>query len=165
MAAHPPRLITSAHPQQDNSTEPRSEVSLAADLAEGEEIPIFCAGGCGEVIGFMRKGQSFPTSRCPRCEAVEVARRKALVSEKKMIVEEDELAELRSPPRDLRLIHMFQVAAVALIFAGSICIAIGRPLGIYLAAFGTLLWIAIAVVCWRRRSIDSARCGQRIHGS
>jgi hypothetical protein len=63
----------------------------------------------------------------------------------------DELAELRSPPHDLRLIHIFQVIAVLLLFAGSACIAIGRPLGIYLAAVGTVVWVAVALVRWKLR--------------
>ena len=69
-----------------------------------------------------------------------------------MPADTDELAELRSAPRDLRKAHFVQVLAVRLIFAGSIYIALGRPIGIYLAAMGILIWIAVGLVLWRLRN-------------
>jgi hypothetical protein len=97
-------------------------------------------------MGFLKKGQSVRTSRCPTCEAVETTRKASLAPKESLPASIDELAELRSPPRDLRKVHALQVAAVALIFTGSIYIAMGRSVGIYLAAFGTLVWVAVAVV-------------------
>ena len=155
MAALPQRLKTSADIQQNRQpnshlrTEAASEASLECD---GEDIPIFCAGGCGEVMGFVKKGQSIPTSRCRRCEAAETARKMSLAKTEALPASIDELAELRAPPRDLRLIHIVQVIAVALIFTGSVCIAMGRPLGIYLAAVGSFAWVAVALVLWKLRS-------------
>ena len=114
-----------------------------------EDIPIFCAGGCGEVMGYVRTGDSIPTRWCPLCES-----EKASASEviEPMPTDTDELAELRSAPRDLRKAHFVQVLAVGLIFAGSIYIALGRPIGIYLAAMGVLIWIAVGLVLWRLRN-------------
>ena len=114
-----------------------------------EDIPIFCAGGCGEVMGYVRRDESIPTRRCPVCES---ARASEAASVKALPSNTDELAELRSPPRDLRKAHFVQVVAVALIFAGSIYIALGSSIGIYLAAVGTLAWIAVGLFLWRLRN-------------
>jgi hypothetical protein len=114
-----------------------------------EDIPIFCAGGCGEVMGYVRIGDSIPSRWCPDCESAKAS--ESAVTEA-MPSDTDELAELRSPPRDLRKAHLAQVLAVLLIFAGSIYIAVGRPIGIYLAAFGTVAWIGVGLVLWRLRN-------------
>ena len=114
-----------------------------------EDIPIFCAGGCGEVMGYVRTGESIPTRWCSVCGSVQMSE-SAIVEP--VPSNTDELAELRSPPRDLRKAHFVQVLAVSLIFAGSIYIALGRPLGIYLAAIGTLAWVAVGLVLWRLRN-------------
>jgi hypothetical protein len=155
MAAIPQRLET--HPGDEENRQRRSDsrtedaLDSTMEFDDGNaEIPIFCAGGCGEVMGFLKKGQSIPTYRCPACQAAEAAKA-SLATTEATPVNTDELAELRSPPRDLRLIHIVQVIAVALIFAGSVSIAMGRPIGIYLAAFGTLAWIAVGLVRWKLR--------------
>ena len=154
MAAIPQRLKTGAdNVEHRQRTDPRSEDVRKRALEsgdEGTEIPIFCAGGCGEVMGFVKKGQSIPTYRCLACQATETAKA-SLPATEFILRNTDELAELRSAPRDLRLVHIAQVVAVALIFAGSVCIATGRPLGIYLAAIGTLAWVTVAVARWRMR--------------
>jgi hypothetical protein len=114
-----------------------------------EEIPIFCAGGCGEVMGYVRKDDGIPRSWCPICES-----KKASASEviEAMRASGDELAGLHSTERNLRTAHLVQVLAVSLIFAGSIYIALGRTMGIYLAAIGTLAWVAVGLVLWRLRN-------------
>jgi hypothetical protein len=155
MAAIPQRLEIPSGDEENRQrrSDLRTEDALgpAKDFDVGSpEIPIFCAGGCGEVMGFLKKGQSIPTYRCPACQAAEAAKA-SLATTEVTPVNTDELAELRSSPRDLRLIHIVQVIAVALIFAGSVCITMGRPLGIYLAAIGTLAWIAIGLVRWKLR--------------
>ena len=114
-----------------------------------EDIPIFCAGGCGEVMGYVRIGDSIPPRWCPDCESAKASERAVTEA---MPSDSDELAELRSPPRDLRRAHFAQVLAVLLIFAGSIYIALGQPIGIYLAAFGTVAWIGVGLVLWRLRN-------------
>jgi hypothetical protein len=114
-----------------------------------EDIPIFCAGGCGEVMGYVRIGYSIPPRWCPDCESAKASERAVTEA---MPSDSDELAELRSPPRDLRRAHFAQVLAVLLIFAGSIYIALGQPIGIYLAAFGTVAWIGVGLVLWRLRN-------------
>ena len=64
----------------------------------------------------------------------------------------DELAELRSPSRNLRTVRFVQVLAVCLIFAGSVYIALGQSIGIYLAVVGTLAWAAVGLVRWKLKS-------------
>jgi len=121
----------------------------------GEDIPVFCAGGCGEVMGYVGKGDSIPTRWCSACESVRAPESASMdqpVSTKAVPLNTDELAALRSAPRDLRKAHVVQVLAVALIFAGSIYIALGEPIGIYLAAVGTLAWIAVGLVLWRLKN-------------
>ncbi|HEY5743635.1 MAG TPA: hypothetical protein VIS99_13960 [Terrimicrobiaceae bacterium] len=155
MAAIPPRLKTQvdSQPQPRQDTDFRTEATFQADSggnARAADIPIFCAGGCGEVMGFLtKKNQPVPTLRCHACEAREIAKKASLAPAEGLPANTDELATLRSPPRDLRKIHILQVLAVILIFVGSIYIAMGRPVGIYLAAFGTLTWIAIAWFRWK----------------
>lgn len=156
MAAIPQRLKTRKDSDLDPQHRSGSPNEMALEHALGfdddrAEIPVFCAGGCGEIMGFLKKGQSIPTVRCSACQAAEMAKA-SLSSTEAMPANTDELAELRSPPRDLRKIHIVQVVAVALIFAGSLFIAMGRPLGIYLAAFGILAWIGAALVLWRLRN-------------
>jgi hypothetical protein len=151
MAAIPQRLKS---PPGDEEDPPRGSEDVPESTVECDghagEIPIFCAGGCGEVMGFSKQGQSIPTYRCPACQAAELDKA-SRVSAEAVPADIDELAELRSPPADLRAVHFFQVLAVALIFAGSVCIALGRPLGIYLAAGGTLAWVSVAVIRRRMR--------------
>jgi hypothetical protein len=151
MAEIPSRLKVSADPlgqhlsldRTENGLEPSNEVAESL-----EEIPIFCAGGCGEVMGYVRTGESIPTRWCSGCGSLKASESSVIEA---MPSNSDELAELRSPPRDLRKAHFVQVLAVSLIFAGSIYIALGRPIGIYLAAIGTLAWIAVGLVLWRLR--------------
>jgi hypothetical protein len=146
MAEIYPRLKISAG-QPDHSLPPT--IGDGASNESEDDIPIFCAGGCGEVMGYVRTGDSIPTRWCSACESVRASEPEMIAA---MPSEADELAELRSPPRDLRKAHFFQVVAVALILAGSIYIALGRPIGIYLAAVGTLAWVAVGLVLWRLRN-------------
>ena len=152
MAEIPSRLKLRADPLGQHLSLGRTENALepSNEAAESlEEIPIFCAGGCGEVMGYVRIGDSIPSRWCPDCESAKAS--ESAVTEA-MPSDTDELAELRSPPRDLRKAHLAQVLAVLLIFAGSIYIAVGRPIGIYLAAFGTVAWIGVGLVLWRLRN-------------
>ena len=146
------RLKTNADLRDQRSSRiPTEEVgeSSLKFANSNEDIPVFCAGGCGEVMGFVRRDESIPTRRCSVCES---ARASEAASVKALPSNTDELAELRSPPRDLRKAHFVQVVAVALIFAGSIYIALGSSIGIYLAAVGTLAWIAVGLFLWRLRN-------------
>ena len=149
MAEIHPRLKISADQPDQHALRRPTEDALKPLTENVEDIPIFCAGGCGEVMGYVRTGDSIPTRWCPLCES-----EKASASEviEPMPTDTDELAELRSAPRDLRKAHFVQVLAVGLIFAGSIYIALGRPIGIYLAAMGVLIWIAVGLVLWRLRN-------------
>ena len=149
MAEIHPRLKISADQPDQHPLRRPTEDALKPLTENVEDIQIFCAGGCGEVMGYVRTGDSIPTRWCPLCES-----EKASASEviEPMPADTDELAELRSAPRDLRKAHFVQVLAVGLIFAGSIYIALGRPIGIYLAAMGILIWIAVGLVLWRLRN-------------
>jgi hypothetical protein len=61
----------------------------------------------------------------------------------------DELAGLIKPVPDMGRLRLIQAATVAVIIAGSVCIAMGQVVGIYLAAFGTLAWFATCLVVWK----------------
>ena len=145
---HPRLKISADQPDQQPLRRP-TEDALKPLTENVEDIPIFCAGGCGEVMGYVRTGDSIPTRWCPVCESTEASASEVI---EPMPADTDELAELRSAPRDLRKAHFVQVLAVGLIFAGSIYIALGRPIGIYLAAMGILIWIAVGLVLWRLRN-------------
>ena len=58
----------------------------------------------------------------------------------------DELAGLVKLPRDLRWLRIIQAASVAVIIAGSACIAMGRVVGIYLAACGPAAWFVTCLI-------------------
>ena len=145
---HPRLKISADQPDQQPLRRP-TEDALKPLTENVEDIPIFCAGGCGEVMGYVRTGDSIPTRWCPLCESEKASESEDI---EPMPADTDELAELRSAPRDLRKAHFVQVLAVGLIFAGSIYIALGRPIGIYLAAMGVLIWIAVGLVLWRLRN-------------
>jgi hypothetical protein len=148
---HPRLKISIDQPNQHASRGPAQDaLERSTEVAENvEDIPIFCAGGCGEVMGYVRTGDSIPTRWCRICESAKASDSEVI---RAVPSETDELAELRSPPRDLRKAHFVQVLAVGLIFAGSIYIALGRPMGIYLAAIGILAWVAVGLVLWRLRN-------------
>jgi hypothetical protein len=125
--------------------------------AHSSDVPIFCAGGCGEVVGYLPKGHKVLTYKgrgyehwCPKCEAAEISKKRLTVA-KTPFTSTDELAGLFKPPRDLRRLRLTQAAAVSVIIAGSVCIAMGRVVGIYLAALGTLAWFATYLVLWKMR--------------
>ena len=152
MAEIHPRLKISARQPDKHSLRYSTEDALETSMEvrqNVEDIPIFCAGGCGEVMGYVRTGESIPTRWCPVCESTEASESEVI---EPVPADTDELAELRSAPRDLRKAHLVQVLAVGLIFAGSIYIALGRPIGILLAAIGTLAWVAVGLVLWRLRN-------------
>jgi predicted nucleic acid-binding Zn ribbon protein len=133
--------------QRPSLAESEGAVESSQVAEKSNEIPIFCAGGCGEVMGYARTGDCIPTRWCPVCESAN-----AEPAIERVPSTTDELAELRSPSRRLRTVHFIQVLAVCLIFAGSVYIALGRPIGIYLAAVGTLAWAAVGLVLWRLKS-------------
>ena len=144
------KISTDQRDQHSSGVPPQDALEPSKDVAENvEEIPIFCAGACGEVMGFVRSGDSIPTRWCPICESAKASESEVIEATP---MARDELSELRSPARDLRKAHFVQVLAVGLIIAGSIYIALGRPMGIYLAAIGTLTWVAVGLVLWRLRN-------------
>jgi hypothetical protein len=140
----------------------RSERRLAENAreqtgthAQGGEIPIFCAGGCGEVVGYFSQAQAMDTTKghenwCPACKAVDIAK-KGFKRPDVPLANTDELAGLRESPRNLRWLRALQVACVVLITVGSAYIAMGRVIGIYLAALGTLGWLASVFAIWKLR--------------
>ena len=108
------------------------------------DIPVFCEGGCGEVVGYLTREQT--TSEpgrfarwCPACRAAKDRVAEAPVS----FASADELVELHRPNRNLRWLSLLQVAILTVIIAGSALIAMGRVMGVYLAVFGTLAWCAV----------------------
>ena len=132
-----------------------AETSDSSD-AEGSDIPIFCAGGCGEVVGYLPKeqkvlGYNGKGRWCPRCEAAAISRKRLAEETKASFTSTDELAGLVKLPRDLRWLRLIQAASVAVIIAGSACIAMGRVVGIYLAACGTVVWFVTCLIHWKMR--------------
>jgi hypothetical protein len=146
------------HGRRDQLT-PVSREKLAerTDDFGGQDhgIPIFCAGGCGEVVGYLPKGHKVLTYKgrgyehwCPTCTAADISK-KRIAESRTPLTAADELAGLIKPVRDLRWLRLIQAATVAVIITGSVCIARGRVVGIYLAAFGTLAWFATCLVLWK----------------
>ena len=151
MVAIPPWLTKNSDAERPSS---RREVSGSPE-ASGErliktnddsksDIPVFCEGGCGEVVGYLTREQT--TSEpgrdarwCPACRAAKGRVAEARVS----FARADELVELHRPNRNLRWLSLLQVAIVTIIIAGSVLIAMGRVLGVYLAVFGTFAWCAV----------------------
>jgi hypothetical protein len=119
----------------------------------GDEIPIFCAGGCGEVVGYFRtKGASAASAgageqRCSKCKARDSIG-SGLREAKLLLRSADELRVTVKPRRNLRWLRLAQVITVLAIVAGSILIASGRVTGIYLAGFGTLAWLVVWLALW-----------------
>ena len=129
--------------------------SLPTSSKPQAELPIFCAGGCGEVVAYLAKdgaaaasGKAGFNQCCPKCREANSAPQN--VGE---IFPEstDELAELRGSTRRLAWLSLMPAVIVAIIVAGSICIALGYSVGTYVAAFGTLAWFVVSVVLWRTR--------------
>ena len=69
MAEIHPRLKISADQPDQHSLRRPTEDALKPLTENVEDIPIFCAGGCGEVMGYVRTGDSIPTRWCPLCES------------------------------------------------------------------------------------------------
>jgi hypothetical protein len=156
MVAIPPWLTTNADAEQPSfrhqesiSSEGQGEQRVGTNDHSGTDIPIFCAGGCGEIVGYLSE-QNVPDSTagnyerwCPVCKAANASGNAAA---KVVFTSVDELAELRKPTRYLFWWGLIQAAIVAIIIAGSVCIAMGSPIGIYLAGFGTLAWFVVCLV-------------------
>jgi hypothetical protein len=123
----------------------REQLKKTKEASE-QDIPIFCAGGCGEVVGYLSEGMTRSQGNnerwCPACKAAASAKG-AIPSDKLLRANTDELAELHKPARNLGWLELIRAAMVLVIIAGSILIAMGRPLGIYVAALGTLAWFAL----------------------
>ncbi len=107
------------------------------------------------MVGYLPKGHKVVTYKsgvyehwCPKCKAADISK-KRLAQATASFTSTDELAGLFKPPRDLRRLRLIQAAAVAVIITGSVCIAMGLVVGIYLAAFGTLAWFAICLMLWK----------------
>ena len=132
---------------------PRKRPGETGGSTDGRDIPTFCAGGCGEVVGYLPKGVSYTGKerRCPKCEAASIAMKRGAKVATPSFTSTDELAGLLKPSRDLRWLSLIQAAAVAVIIAGSVCIATGRVVGIYLAAFGSLAWFVSCFFLWKMR--------------
>jgi hypothetical protein len=139
--AEQPKLISSA---------PREQIVDRSDRLQSE-IPIFCAGGCGEVVGYLAGPNDFSAGEeasqrwCPACKELNISEKQP-TADKVCFASTDELAELRKPARNLGRLGLLQAAAVAIIISGSILIATGRVLGIYLAAVGTLVWFIVSIM-------------------
>jgi hypothetical protein len=145
------------HPRREPTQRSRERLAKTTEGsgAHDHDIPIFCAGGCGEVVGYLPKGHRVLIYKgrgyehwCSTCEAADISK-KRMAEAKASFISTDELAGPFKPPRDLRRLRLIQAAAVAIIIAGSVCIAMGRVVGIYLSAFGTLAWFATCLVLWK----------------
>ena len=132
----------------------RERVGEQACNGPTQDVPIFCSGGCGEVVGYLPKGNVLAYKGsyeqwCPACEAADMARKR--LAKASVSSTDGELAELSRPARNLNRLRLIQAATVALIIAGSVFIAMGHVMGIYLAAVGTLAWFVVCFVLWSLR--------------
>ena len=130
--------------EQSGSPEASGERLVKTKDDSKSDIPVFCEGGCGEVVGYLTREQT--TSEpgryarwCPTCKAAKDRVAEAPIS----FASADELVELHRPNRNLRWLSFLQVAILTVIIAGSALIAMGRVMGVYLAVFGTLAWCAV----------------------
>ena len=127
--------------------------AFRTQTANGDEIPIFCAAGCGEVVGYFRtKGASIAAAdageqRCSKCQARD-SLGSGVREAKPTLRAADELLVTVKPRRDLRWLRLAQVIIVLAIVAGSVLIATGWVTGIYLAGFGTLAWLVVWLALW-----------------
>jgi hypothetical protein len=136
----------------DTGGDANREACRAQD-ANGEEIPIFCAGGCGEVVGYFRTrtaanpalgaGEQY----CSKCKAGDFLLT-PIREAKPPLRAVDEPGAIAQARRNLGWLQLAQVVVVLSIFAGSVLIATGRVAGLYLAAFGTLAWLVVWLTLW-----------------
>lgn len=131
------KLVASKSPHQQFARMPEDSET---------EIPIFCKGGCGEVVGYLPKGRKESESRkpgqeqwCPACIQAKISE-KRLPEAKVSTESKDELTELRKTTRNLGWFGLVQAMIVVIIISGSIFIATGQVVGIYLAVIGTIAW-------------------------
>jgi hypothetical protein len=162
IVAIPPWLTTNTDIEQSFSCRQKSispegsgEQRVGISDDSDADIPIFCAGGCGEVVGYFSEGQKLPDPKagnsqcwCPACKAANASNKGVA---EVAFTSADELDELRKPTPDRAGLGLIQVAIVAIIMAGSVCIAMGRAIGIYLAVFGTLAWFVVCFVLRKLR--------------
>jgi hypothetical protein len=133
----------------------RDRVGKQDSKGSKHDVPIFCTGGCGEVVGYLPKGELLAYKGqgyeqwCPACQAADTARER--FAKASGASTDSELAELSRPARNLNRLRLMQAATVALIIAGSVFIAMGHVVGIYLAAIGTLAWFGLSFVLWSLR--------------
>ena len=151
MVAIPPWLMKNSDDvrpvsRRQNSVSPEASGKQRIRTSDGSstDIPVFCEGGCGEVVGYLSNQQVTSEAAgyarfCPACKAANDRIAKGRVSSECA----DELIELHRPIRILRWLSLLQVAIVTVIIAGSALIAMGRVIGVYLAVFGTLAWCAV----------------------
>jgi hypothetical protein len=98
------------------------------------------------VVGYLSQQQTNSGAGgnprwCPACAEANATKRRAAEGGVPM-ASADELVELRKPNRNLVWLSLLQAVIVAVIIAGSICIAMGLVVGVYLATIGTLAWCA-----------------------
>ncbi len=151
MVAIPPWLMKNSDDvrpvsRRQDSVSPEASVKQRIRTSDGSstDIPVFCEGGCGEVVGYLSNQQRTSEAAgyarwCPACKAANDRIAKGRVA----FECPDELIELHRPNLILRWLSLLQVAIVTVIVAGSALIAMGRVIGVYLAVFGTLAWCAV----------------------
>jgi hypothetical protein len=141
---------------QSPSGDTRRQASLPSSSKPQADIPIFCAGGCGEVVGYLARegaaaipGKAGLNQWCPTCREANSAKNNVAEFS---LESTDELAEIRGPTRHLGWLNLMQAMIVAVIIAGSVCIALGYSVGTYVAALGTIAWFVVSVVLRKLRN-------------
>jgi hypothetical protein len=61
MAAIPLKISADDQRLRQRQEDPPPENLPEATFVTDQQIPIFCAGGCGEVMGYIGKGQNIPS--------------------------------------------------------------------------------------------------------
>ncbi len=135
---------------QSASGDTKPEGLLPSSSKPQADMPVFCAGGCGEVVGYLARdgvaaasGGAGLNRWCPSCREANSAKNNV---DEFPLKSTDELAEIRGPTRHLGWLNLMQAVIVAVIIAGSICIALGYSVGTYVAALGTITWLVVSLV-------------------
>ena len=123
-----------------------------------EDTPIICAGGCGQIIGYLPKGHKVLTYRhsrgyehwCPECESAD-RYRKDREKYEAADRERQVLALLGRVDPDVPRLRLAQISSVAVIALGSGLIAAGNIMGVYLAGTGIAAFIGLYAKLRTRR--------------
>ena len=116
-----------------------------------DDTPIFCAGGCGDIVGYLPKGHKVLTYHgrgyehwCANCESEDL-KRKEEAKAIKADPDSHDLLILRKQDPKLARLRVCQASTVPVILLGSAGIVLGSMVGVYAAMAGTAGWFGFSV--------------------